>query len=112
MGFDATNWQEHPCVVSRPANEQDVKENRATFYVPGSTIEDVYVIACPQPAMLKSDKRRIPVLILHAQLSPNQSDVVAGVIDPLGNHYVSLLTDLEPSEVPTDEWTSAVESSQ
>lgn len=111
MGFDMTNWQEHPCVVGRPADWQDVQENRATFYDPEASVDDVYSLACPMPAMLQSDGGRLPVLIVQAQYAPN-GNVIVGSIDPLGRQYVSLLTELELSEKPTEEWISAVESSK
>ncbi len=113
MGFTVENWQQHAAVSGRVAVEEDVRANRATFYVPDSSHADVFEMDCPYPAMLTDeDGNRIALLILHTQYALDRKVVVAGAIDPKGKHYVTTLADLEVTGMPSAEWTNAVEAAQ
>ena len=113
LAFTPDNWKDHPCVTGRPATEQDVRENRATFVVEGATEADVYSLNCPMPAILKgNDGNEVSVLILQAQYSPSRTTVVYGAIDQLGKHYVATPGDIRILPEPTPEWTSRLEESQ
>ena len=113
LAFTPDNWQSHPCVNGRPAIEQDVIENRATFYVPNSTVEDVASLHCPLPGVLKnSDGETVPALILQAQISPTSDTYIIGAIDQSGQHYVTTSDDVEVLTTPTSDWMAKLETSQ
>ena len=59
-------WRETPCIVGRAANEQDVRDGRAVFYVdgPAGPVE----VALPHCALFRQENgQKLPVIAIQAE---------------------------------------------
>ena len=113
LEFTLENWESHPCVKGRPAVEQDVRENRATFASANATVTDAALDACPLPGILTmADGDRISVIVLQAQWAPDGSGYIVGAVDQAGHHHIASSDEILILTAPTPEWSANLEMSQ
>ena len=67
-------WRDTPCTADRVAQEEDVREGRAVFYVNGPS--EPVEMALPHGALLRDeDGQVVPVIVIRAE-STNCGEVV------------------------------------
>ncbi|HWZ94937.1 MAG TPA: hypothetical protein VNW30_07065 [Opitutaceae bacterium] len=98
---DMKHWKTTPCVSGRLATEQDVREERATFYLSGDRSE-LKPILIPLPACAihheEKEKRATPVILIQAEETPKIKTVGFRYLG--GGNGVCTLAELEILKEP------------
>jgi hypothetical protein len=66
--IDVNRWQQTACLCGRVADEQDVKDGRAVFYLHGDEPAAYVDIGLPHCAILLMDGQYIPIVIIQSEI--------------------------------------------
>lgn len=98
--IDLKNWQSVPVLVGRVAEETDVKEGRATFYLQDAAeFAKPKSLFLPRCAWLSSESAdAIPVVVVQAE--ETEQKTYLGFRDLLGGNGVCTLDEVEFVDAP------------
>lgn len=95
-------WLETPCVVGRAANEQDVKEGRAVFYVDGPC--EPVGVTLPHCAVLHPENgQKLPVIAIQAE-SHIAGQVLIGYRPLSGGNGICTLDEIDLLDAPDEQY--------
>jgi len=93
-------WSDTPCTLGRIANERDVQEGRAVFYVDGPS--QAADIPLPRCALLHEDGSKIlPVILIQAE-SRDDGEVLVGYRPLSGGNGICMLGEVDLLEGPNE----------
>jgi hypothetical protein len=89
------NWRQTPCLRSRVAVEQDVKDGRAVFYQENADdIDAVHVdIDLPHCAIVRADGANIPAIVIPSERADDKHYI--GYRPISGGNGVCVLSEVE-----------------
>lgn len=98
--IDMKNWRNVPVMIGRVAEEQDVKEGRATFYLQDAVeFAKPKSLFLPRCAWLSSESTgRIPIVIVQAEETEQKTYV--GYRDLVGGNGLCTLDEVEFVDAP------------
>ena len=89
--IQASEWRKTPCVVGRPAIEDDVVAGIAVFYVPGNSAAASITLPCCAIQSLE-DGTKQPVAVVQAELAPHGT--ILGVRPLSGGNGICMDTEV------------------
>jgi hypothetical protein len=96
--IEVSKWPEVPATKNRLADENDVREGRAVFYQIGEAAVAIWPAGLPALAVLTNEEgRRIPVVVIQAERSPN-GRTIAGARYFDGGNLVCTAEELRPAD--------------
>ena len=107
---DVNHWADVPSVSGRLAQEDDVKEGRAVFFLenPTDPVAVPYPIRLPSCAILKEeDGSQTPVVLIQAELLTDR--VTLGYRPISGGNGIGALPEVEILERPDERFSESVE---
>jgi len=94
------SWRATPCIQGRAANEDDVREGRAAFYMVGSS--PAADITLPHCAVLQIENgKRLPVILIQAE-SDGNGRVLVGYRPLNGGNGVCMLWEVDLLDGPDE----------
>lgn len=97
-------WRSTPCIRGRPANESDVADGFAVFFIPsGSTAHDVELPLCAIQVDPETGKRT-PCIAIQVEQAPNGVFVGVRYLD--GGNGVGTADEFELISEPNDEFSA------
>ncbi len=92
--IDAQNWKSVQFLTERVAEEHDVKDGRAVFYLKdAATFPTAFPMPLPRCAWLKVNERKKPVVLIQAEKT---ADVIyVGYRDLTGGNGICLINEVE-----------------
>lgn len=100
--LDIEKWQDTPCLRGRVANEQDVREGRAVFYLENPAEIGAFPeeLGLPRCAILVDEDLQLPVVVIQAE-SAGQMHYI-GYRNLKGGNGMGLLSDFQLLEEPDE----------
>ena len=89
--IQANEWRNTPCVLGRPASEDDVAAGNAVFYVPGDSAAASMALPCCAVQTLE-DGTEQPVVVVQAELAPHGT--ILGVRPLSGGNAICMATEV------------------
>ncbi len=89
--ISANEWRTVPCVVGRPATEDDVLAGRAVFYVQGHSDSEQFSLPCCGFQLLE-DGSEEPIVVVQSERTPH--GVILGVRPLTGGNSVCMATEV------------------
>ena len=89
--IQASEWRNTPCVVGRPASEDDVSVGRAVFYVPGASAAASMTLPCCAVQSLEDGTEQL-VVVVQAELVPDGT--ILGVRPLAGGNGICMATEI------------------
>jgi hypothetical protein len=91
-------WRNTPCTMGRVANEDDVREGRAVFYVASPSLAADMVL--PRYGLLREgDTEPLPVVLIQAERR-DDGEVIVGYRPLAGGNGICFLKELELLDDP------------
>src|ERR1022692_721031 len=97
---DRQAWRETPCTIGRAANEQDVREGRAVFYVEGPS--EPVGLTLPHCGLLREENgQKLLVIIIQAE-SHQAGEVLIGYRPLRGGNGICTLHEVDLLAAPDE----------